>query len=71
MASQALELRITRKGRHEATLEVSADPANPAEVRQILTGWLEGNGWGRGRWAEFEAEAFAAGTSRRLARVRP
>ena len=71
MAGQALELRITRKGRHEATLEVSADPANPSELRQILTGWLGGNGWDRGRWPEFEATVFAAGTSKRLARVRP
>jgi len=71
MSRRALEFRITRKGRHEATLEVEADPANPAELRQVLTGWLTGNGWDRGRWAEFEAVAFAAGTSTRVARVRP
>lgn len=68
--TQPLEFRITRKGRHEATLEVVADPANPAELREVLRNWLTGNGWSRGRWGEFEAEAFAAGTSKRLARVR-
>lgn len=71
MAGQPLECRITRKGRHEATVEVSADPANPAELRQILTAWLAGNGWDRGRWGEFEMVAFAAGTSRRMGKVRP
>src|SRR5262249_58877629 len=61
MARQALEFRITRKGRHEATIEVEADPANPGELRQILTAWLEGERWHPGRWREFEAVAFEAG----------
>jgi len=70
MAGRPLELRITRKGRHEATIEANADPANPGELRQILTAWLEGNRWHPGRWGEFEMTAFEAGTSKRAGKVR-
>ena len=71
MAKRALECRITRGSQHQATLEVEADPGNPAELRQILAGWLEGNKWDRGLWAQFEMTVFAAGASTRLARVKP
>ena len=71
MAREALEMRLTRKGRHEVTLGVDADPRNIGELRQVLTGWLDGEGWDVGRWGEFEATVFAAGSSRRVARVRP
>jgi hypothetical protein len=70
MTEMRLELVIRRKGRKEDTLAVTADPANPEALRLILTGWLDGEGWAKGRWGEFEMEVFAAGTSKRLARVR-
>jgi hypothetical protein len=70
MSKRALECRIARGSQHQATLEVDADPANPADLRQILVQWLEGNKWDRGRWREFDMTVFAGGTSKRLARVR-
>jgi hypothetical protein len=70
MTTQPLEIEIRRKGRKEASFKVTADPANPKELRDILTGWLTGNKWGRGKWDQFEAVAFADGTWTKLATVR-
>lgn len=70
MAKRALELRIERKGRREDTLEVTADPDDTAALRDYLRGWLEGNKWDRGLWGQFELVAFAAGSWKKLARVR-
>lgn len=67
---QPLELYITRKGRRESVLQVTADPADSGALRDILVTWLEGGGWARGHWPGFEMTVFAAGSSRRLARVR-
>jgi len=53
MARRDLEVTILRKGRREDQFAVSADPRNPADLRDILHAWLEGNRWDRGRWGEF------------------
>lgn len=68
MSRRALELVVTRNGRHEATFEVSDDPDDARAMRDQLTGWLRSNKWDPGRWGEFEMTAFAAGTSKRLAK---
>ena len=48
MTTQALDIEIHRKGRKEAAFQVNADPANPKELRDILTGWLAAQGWDKG-----------------------
>ena len=70
MTTQPLEIEIRRKGRKEDSFTVNADPANPKELQDILRGWLTGHKWGRGKWDQFEAVAFADGTWKKLATVR-
>lgn len=70
MPKRDLELEILRKGRHEDTIDAYADPASKSELRDYLTGWLEGHKWSKGRWDEFELIARDAGTWRQLAKVR-
>ena len=70
MTTQPLDIEIRRKGRREASFKATADPAVPKELRDILTGWLAGNGWDKGRWGEFQLTAFADGTWKKLATVR-
>ena len=70
MPRRDLELDIYRKGRHEDTLAVFADPDSKRELRDALVSWLEGHKWSPGRWGEFEAEVRAAGRGKVLATVR-
>lgn len=65
-----LDLEVMRGNRHEDRLSVTADPENPAALREILTGWLEGNKWGRGRWHEFNMLVRYAGENKVRAKVR-
>jgi hypothetical protein len=71
MAKRALELRIERKGRRQDTLEITADPADTIGLRRLLTDWLEGEGWDRGLWPQFSMTIFAAGSWKKLGRVKP
>ena len=70
MPKRDLELEILRKGRHEDAIDAFADPDSKSELRDYLTGWLEGHKWSRGRWDEFELIARDAGTWKKLAKVR-
>lgn len=70
MGAIPLDVTILRKNRREAVLDVTADPGNPLDVREVLVSWLRGNGWDEGRWGEFVAEARAQGTGKVLATVR-
>ena len=70
MPRRDLELEILRRGRHEDSIAVFADPDSKRELREALVSWLEGHKWSRGRWSEFEAVARDAGTWRQLAKVR-
>lgn len=71
MGAIPLVFTILRKNRRQVVLDVTADPSNPGEMRDILTGWLQADGWDKGRWPEFTAEARAQGSGKVLARVRP
>ena len=70
MTTQPLDIEIHRKNRREASFKATADPANPKELRDILTGWLKGNKWDKGLWNQFELVAFAEGTWKRVGSVR-
>lgn len=70
MTSQPLDLTILRNGRKQAGIQATADPANPAELREILVQWLSGNKWGRPLWDQFEIVARASGKWKVLATVR-
>lgn len=70
MGAIPLIFTILRKNRREAVLDVTADPANPSEMRDILTGYLTAEKWDKGRWPEFTAEVRAHGSGKVLARVR-
>ena len=70
MPRRDLELDIYRKGRHEDTIAVFADPDSKRELRDALVSWLEGHKWSPGRWVEFEAIARDAGKWKKLAKVR-
>jgi hypothetical protein len=70
MAERRLDLVIRRRGRKETSFEVTADPADSGAMRDYLTSWLEGEGWARGLWSQFELTAFNAGTWDRVAKVR-
>jgi hypothetical protein len=43
-----------------ASRAVAADPRNPRELREVLTGWLKDNKWAKGLWGEFELTAREA-----------
>ena len=70
MPKRPLDLEILRKNRREAVIETEADPTNYSVLRDHLKGWLEGNGWDRGRWGEFELVARYAGEGKVRATVR-
>lgn len=70
MTSQPLDLTIFRGSRKQAALQVTADPANPAELQAVLVQWLAGSKWGESLWPQFELVARAAGGYRVLSRVR-
>jgi hypothetical protein len=70
MTSQPLDVTIFRNGRKQDEIQVTADPANPAELRDVLEAWLSGNGWGAILWGQFELAARAAGKWKVLATVR-
>jgi hypothetical protein len=70
MTSQPLDLTISRKGRPYDVIQATADPANPAELREILVQWLTGKRWGEILWPQFEITARAVGRSKKLATVR-
>ena len=71
MGAIPLEITIYKKNRRQAVLDVTADPKNPSQIREVLTDYLSGEGWDKGRWGEFEAEARAQGSGKVLAKVRP
>ena len=70
MGAIPLEVTIYRKNRRQVVLDVDADPRNPSQIREVLTDWLAGEGWDKGRWGEFTAEARAQGSGKVLATVR-
>jgi hypothetical protein len=57
---RALQVTVLRNGRRQDRFRVDADPRNQADLRAILTDWLEDNKWHRGRWGEFELDAREA-----------
>jgi hypothetical protein len=54
VAKRDLDLEVRRKGRTQEELTVHADPNNIADLRDVLTGWLEGNKWHPGLWDQFD-----------------
>jgi hypothetical protein len=70
MSPQPLDIVINRRGRKEAELQLHADPDDYEALSTFLRDWLEGNHWHPGRWGEFEAVVFKAGSWDRLATVR-
>ena len=72
MASRALELEITRKGRpvDAGRFNVTADPDNAPALRAELHGWLAANGWSRSLWSQFEMRIRYAGSGKIRATVR-
>lgn len=70
MPERNLELTVLRRGRKEDTLDLFADPADISALQKVLKGWLQANGWDKGRWPEFELEARHAGEGKVRAKVR-
>lgn len=67
---QALDIEVQRKGKHEDRFSVTADLADPAQLRGELVKWLKGNKWHEKRWLEFELLARPAGTWEKPVKVR-
>ena len=65
-----LDITILRKNRRQDVLSVEGDPDDTGAMEKILKGWLDSNGWDKGRWSEFVAEARAQGSGKVLATVR-
>ena len=70
MTARNLELEILRRGRHADDIDLHADPDDVAALKATLTGWLEGNGWAKGRWGEFELLVRFAGEYKVRRKVR-
>jgi hypothetical protein len=58
---RALEVEVQRKGRPEATYELTADPDDTIALRAFLKDWLESNKWDRGHWGKFSLAVRYAG----------
>ena len=65
-----LDFTVLHRTRHEQTLSIDADPGDTPALERVLAGWLEGNGWHKGRWGEFSAEVRHRDGIRVVARVR-
>lgn len=70
MTARNLELEILRRGRHADDIDLHADPDDVGTLKDTLTGWLEGNGWAKGRWGEFELLVRHAGEYKVRRKVR-
>jgi hypothetical protein len=70
MSRRPLDVEIRRNGRREQRFAVKADPANPAELQDVLEQWLAGNKWHPGRWAEFDMLVRHAGEGKVRATIR-
>ena len=70
MPKRDLEMEIRRGSQRQEVVDIFADPSSKSDLREHLVSWLEGNKWGRGLWAEFEAIAREPGGWKQLAKVR-
>lgn len=67
---RALEVEVQRKGRHEVTYELTADPDDTVALRAFLKDWLESNKWDLGHWGKFELVVRHAGEYKVRKRIR-
>lgn len=70
MPSRELDLEITRRGRHEDYIGLTADPDDNGALQGALKGWLEGHGWSDGLWGQFELLVRYAGEGKIRRKVR-
>lgn len=67
---RALEVEVQRKGRNEASYELTADPDDTIALRAFLKDWLESNKWAPGHWGKFELLVRYAGEYKVRKRIR-
>jgi hypothetical protein len=71
VARRDLDAEFRRKGQREAAFVVTADPNNIAELRDVLTAWLDGMDWPEALWGEFDMLVRFSGEQTIRRSVRP